>query len=217
MPRQERPKMMFYAKSIQPDQTLPSQRRWRCESGFTTVEMIVICVIMAITIGTALLIAGNTLPTLRADSSLDLVVTQLRQAREQAMDERRNFIVTFNGTNEIKVQRQELPLSSPTYTLIADVFLGQRMIYTVPSGLTQDTPDQFDSSLTAVCFGNPCSGTSITFQGDGTAVTTVGGSPVNGTVFTAIPGKLPTARAVTVLGATGQIQGYRYNGSAWGQ
>ncbi len=161
------------------------------------------------------MITGSISPTLHADSSLDLAVTELQQAREQAMDERRNFIVTFNGTNEITVQRQELPLSNPTYTLIADVSLSEGFAYTVVSRLP-DTPDGFDTTLTPVCFGSPC-GTSITFQGDGTAVTTVGGAPVNGTIFMATPGNSVTARAVTVLGATGQIQGYRYNGTTWVQ
>jgi Tfp pilus assembly protein FimT len=184
---------------------------WPSERGFTSAEMAIIVLIIAIVIGSALLTGNTLLPTLHADSSLDLVVTQLRQAREQAMDERRNFVVTFNGTNEITVQRQELPLSNPTYTLIADNFLGQGMLYTVLSGVG-DTPDQFDPLLTPVSVG---SGTSITFQGDGTAVNTTTGQQVNATVFMATSGETITARAVTVMGATGQIQGYRYNGSTW--
>lgn len=184
----------------------------RSERGFTSVEMAVILLIIGIIIGSALLTGNTLLPTLHADSSLDLVVTQLRQAREEAMDERRNFVVTFSGTNEIKVQRQELPLSNPTYTLVSDSFLGEGMTYSVLT--PADTPDNFDSSLTPLCFGSPC-GASITFQGDGTAVTTIGGAPVNGTVFMATSGEPITARAVTVMGATGQIQGYRYNGSTW--
>jgi type II secretory pathway pseudopilin PulG len=213
---------MRWTRHIDANNRVPVRRPWKSERGFTSVEMAVVCLIIGIVIGGALMITGNVLPTLSADNSLQLVVTQLRQAREQAMDERRNFIVTFEGTNQITVQRQELPLSNPTYTLIADVFLSQGFAYTVPSGITQDTPDGFDTpALTPVCFGSPC-GTSITFQGDGTAVTTVGGTPVNGTVFMATPGNPLTARAVTVLGATGQVQGYRYtgvnvNGSLWGQ
>jgi Tfp pilus assembly protein FimT len=184
---------------------------WPSEKGFTSVEMAVCVLIIGIVIGSALLTANTLLPTMHADSSLDLVVTQLRQARTQAMDERRNFVVTFTGTNEVTVQRQELPLSNPTYTLIADNFLGQGMFYTVLP-VAGDTPDGFDPSLTPISVGG---GTSITFQGDGTAVNTTTGQQVNATVFMATSGETITARAVTVMGATGQIQGYRYNGSKW--
>lgn len=206
---------MANASNVERQCKARSRGFWPSEKAFTTIELMVSCLIAGIATSMALLIIGNLLPTLHADSSLDLVVTELHQAREQAMDERRNFIVTFTGTNEVTVQRQELPLANPTYTLIADVFLGDGMIYTIPSGMILDTPDQFDDSLAPIYFGGGT--TSIIFQGDGTAVTSVGGAPVNGTVFMAIPGNPLTARAVTILGATGEIQGYRYNGSTWGQ
>ena len=46
-----------------------------------------------------------------------------------------------------------------------------------------------------------------------------GGIPVNGTVFLLIPTdggfQQGSYRAVTVLGATGRVRGFRWNGGQW--
>ncbi|MGH9468812.1 MAG: pilus assembly FimT family protein [Terriglobia bacterium] len=176
------------------------------EAGFSLVEILVTIAIMAVVSGIAAAIMTNVIPAVHADSSLQLIETQLRQARQGALDQRRNFIVTFRGTNEITVQRQELDGS---LTLVADYFLGEDVTYalipTVP-----DTPDGFGNSL-AVNFAG---GSALTFLGDGTAVDS-SNRLVNGTVFMGILGSVTTARAVTVMGATGRIKGYSYNGSEW--
>ena len=41
------------------------------------------------------------------------------------------------------------------------------------------------------------------------------GNPIDGTVFLGIPGLPGTARAVAVLGATGRIRQYHWDGNAW--
>lgn len=40
-------------------------------------------------------------------------------------------------------------------------------------------------------------------------------STVNGTVFLGIPGKNQTARAITILGATGRVRQYHWDGNQW--
>jgi hypothetical protein len=52
------------------------------------------------------------------------------------------------------------------------------------------------------------------FTTDGTLIDS-NGSPVNGTVFLSIANVPKSARAVTVLGATGRVRGYRWTGLAW--
>ena len=42
-----------------------------------------------------------------------------------------------------------------------------------------------------------------------------GGIPVNGTVFLLIPNQPGSFRAVTVLGSTGRVRGFRWNGGQW--
>lgn len=164
------------------------------------------------------MIVTDVLPVLHADSSLDLVVTQLDQARTEAMDQRRNFIVTFTGTNQFTVQRQELDGS---LTLMGDYSLPGAMEYYV--WLSEpDTPDCFvmaTCSAGTVLGNSPAldlgGGDQISFASDGTARNTANNQLVNATVFMGVPGSTTTARAVTVMGATSRVQGYRFNGSTW--
>ena len=42
-----------------------------------------------------------------------------------------------------------------------------------------------------------------------------GNTLVNGTVFMGIPGRVSTARAITILGATGRVREYHWDGTQW--
>jgi Tfp pilus assembly protein FimT len=176
------------------------------EKGFTVLEMMLVCLMIGIAVGTAVMAATNIMPAVHADSALDLVVAQLRQVRLDAIDQRRDFVVTFTGTNEITVVRDEL---NGTQTSIATYFLSNGVTYTVMPAVP-DTPDAFGNRSAVDLAG----GNSVTFVSNGTALSS-SGQLLDGTVFMGIPGNTPTARAVTVMGATSRIQGYRYNGSAW--
>ena len=52
------------------------------------------------------------------------------------------------------------------------------------------------------------------FLSDGTFVD-LQGNPLNGSIFLGIPKHPETARAVTILGATGRVRAYRWTGSQW--
>ena len=52
------------------------------------------------------------------------------------------------------------------------------------------------------------------FGPDGTLVNQ-DGVTTNGTVFVAVPNLTLTARAVSVLGSTGRVRGYKWNGNSW--
>lgn len=176
------------------------------EAGFSLVELLIVIVIIAITAGIASMVITDVLPTVHADSALDMVVSQLQQAHEDAIDQRRNYLVTFAGTHELIINRVNL---DGTETQVADYFLSSGMTYTVITGVP-DTPDGFDSG-TPLNFGD---GNNLSFNSDGT-VFDGAGRLVNYEVFMAIAGRTTSARAVTVMGATGRLKGYRYNGSAW--
>ena len=47
------------------------------------------------------------------------------------------------------------------------------------------------------------------FTTDGTLIDS-GGTPINGTVFLSIQNQPESARAVTVLGSTGRVRGYKW-------
>jgi len=183
----------------------------RNEGGVTLLELMLVVAVITVVIGSSIFTISTVLPTLRADSGLEQMEIQLRQARFSSIDQRRNFTVTFQGTNELVVVRQEVPAGT---TIISDTFLPPGMVYMVFSGLP-DTPDGFGNAhaLNFGCPGNtvPCS---IVFQSDG-SVLGANNAMMNGTVFMGVAGDARTARAVTVMGATGRIHGYHSTGTSW--
>jgi prepilin-type N-terminal cleavage/methylation domain-containing protein len=192
------------------------------ETGFSAIELMIVVAVIGLIIGMATMAISSYMPTLRADSALQMTVTALRQARMSSVDQRRAFLVTFKGTNEILVQQQPIcgdpacpaPCSgSCPLNPIADLFLPNTVSYMVTPGVP-DTPDALGNSRpVTMCTAMPCM---VTFQSDGTMLNPSTMLTINGTVFLGISGQSPaTARAVTIMGATGRIKGYRYNGTAW--
>jgi Tfp pilus assembly protein FimT len=165
--------------------------------------------IIGIVCATAYVSFSNALPNIRADSAMQLLEVQLRQAREVSVDQRRNVTVTFQGTAETVTARVNLDAST---TQLSDYFLPYGMVYTLFTGVG-DTPDGYGNAhaVTFGCTSLPCT---ITFLSDGSVLDGLGGS-LNGSVFIGKAGQSTTARAVTILSATGKIKGYRYSGSAW--
>ena len=189
----------------------------RREKGFSFVELIIVVGVVSVMTVLALPLMQNTVPSLRANAAMDQVIRLLRSARHSAISDRRITQLSFIGTNQIQILQvpptggAPVPLDIPS-TLEGG---GQFLVFaTVP-----DTPMGFGNT-TAVSFTNPANpggGFPATqFLSDGSFGTAVG-VPVNGTVFIGVPGKPYTARAVTILGTTGRIRAYHWDGTQWQQ
>jgi len=182
------------------------------EAGLTVVELAfslaIICVIVVVVFEAY----ANAYPALRASSAVQLLQAQLRQAREVSIDQRRSVQVTFQGTAEMVAVIQGI--NGAANTTLYDYFLPEKLSYVLESGVP-DTPDAFGNSYAVnyACPSNtlPCT---ITFQSDGSVLDGSNGS-TNGTIFIGIASQTQTARAVTILSATGRIKAWSYNGSAW--
>jgi type II secretory pathway pseudopilin PulG len=179
------------------------------EAGFTVIELMLSIAVIVLVFGMAFESFQNALPSMRADSAMQLLEAQLRLARQVSIDRRQYVQVTFQGTSELVA----VVVGSPN-TQLYDYFLPNRMVYMLFTGVG-DTPDNYGdtSAVTYNCPGStlPCT---ITFQGDGSVQDGQSGSN-NGSIFIGIAGQTQTARAVTILSATGKIKGWRYNGIAW--
>jgi hypothetical protein len=53
------------------------------------------------------------------------------------------------------------------------------------------------------------------FQSDGELIDSVTNLPIDGTISIALAGNASSARAVTVMGATGRVHGWRSTGASW--
>jgi prepilin-type N-terminal cleavage/methylation domain-containing protein len=175
-------------------------------AGYSLVEIAIVLLIISVILGFALLNISAILPGMNADGALGQTVGQLRKGRELAIAQRRTIELKFIGTNQIQLVRQDVPSGT---TVLSTETLEGRLEFLLFSGLP-DSPDLFGRNA-AVDFG---SATRYFFQSDGTLVDTAG-DPINGSIFLGIAAHAETARAATVLGSTGRVRDYRWNGSAW--
>jgi type II secretory pathway pseudopilin PulG len=176
----------------------------RQRAGFSLVEFLVALSVLMITTGIAVIKMKQSITLLDADKAAEQVKDALRYARQVALDDRRDVLVEFLNTNEIKVTRRD----SPTPTVMYDANLPSGYRFGLPSGMG-DTPDGYGNT-SAVTFNLQSSGV---FRGDG-IFTDDAGIVMNGTVFT-INGANSTSRAVTLTGATGRLKKYAISGSSW--
>lgn len=185
--------------------------RLRDERGISLVEMMVAVAIIGVLTSMALIQIGAVRPGMQADGAMRVVMAQLNAARETAISQRRRVEIKFQNTYWVKVTRFDLnPDGTPAgTTVLTDVpFEGGVQYGLMPN--VQDTPDGF-GNVAPVSFG---AAPTVMFNTEGMLVDS-GGIPVNGTVFLLIPNQPTSFRAVTVLGATGRVRGFRWNGGQW--
>ncbi|MDE3156376.1 MAG: prepilin-type N-terminal cleavage/methylation domain-containing protein [Acidobacteriota bacterium] len=185
-----------------------TQTRLRSAAGFTVTELMVVVAIIGITAAMAVFQAQVSLPSIRGDAGMRVVMAELNTARSLAISQRRTIQVNFVPPNAIQLVRDEIPTGT---TILSYVPFEANVQFLQFAGVP-DTPDAFGAT-SAVDFG---AATSLSFTSDGTFIDQ-SGVPVNGTVFLGIPNQPRSARAVTVLGATGRVRGYRWSGTQWQQ
>lgn len=187
------------------------ERRIWSEKGLSTLEMLVTVGIMGTIAAMATVQIGLARPSFKGDGAMRTVIAQLNIARELALTQRRFVRVDFvTATNEIRITREDVPNGT---TVIQTVPMEGGIRFGLTAGVP-DTPDNFGNA-TAISFG---AATQLRFTTDGTMVDQAG-NPISGSVFLNWPGvgqgQERAARAVTILGATGRIRGYKWDGRNW--
>jgi Tfp pilus assembly protein FimT len=185
---------------------MTKEHQARSERGISIVDIMVTMSVMAIVGSMATVQIGTVRRSMQGDSAMRMVLAQLNTAREMAITQRRNMEIQFVGNNSLRIVRHDVPTGT---TVLANVVLEGYVQYSLVRGLT-DTPDAFGNS-SAISFG---SAQTIMFTSDGTLIDS-NGFPINGTVFLSIGSMPESARAVTVLGSTGRVRGYRWHATAW--
>jgi Tfp pilus assembly protein FimT len=212
------PKQMFAANS----QFTISHRPWHVtggklksksqappssiQAGFSLLELVITVFLVFIVTGFAVTTIGATLSGMQANAALSQTVAQLRQGREAAVAQRRDVRLIFANGNEIQLVRMDEPAGMTTLSTIRLANgVGFRLFNGIP-----DTPDSFGQAA-PIDFGGAGQ---LTFMSDGTLVDAQG-DPLSGTVFLGLADHPETARAVTILGSTGRVRGYKWTGSYW--
>jgi prepilin-type N-terminal cleavage/methylation domain-containing protein len=182
------------------------------QQGFSLLEILVAVAIISVVLVMAMLNYGNILPNYKANSAMDQLLSQMRSARERAISHRREVQVQFVGTNQLTITEIWLVGTAPPPTTVTFEGGAQYMVF--PSVPDIPAPYNFGNSG-PIYFGASASPPpTMKFSTTG-AFIDGGNSLVNGTVFLGIPGKPSTARAISVLGATGRVREYHWDGTQW--
>ena len=180
--------------------------------GFSLLEALTAVAILMILAGMAIINFGSVLPSAKANSAMDQMLYQLRSARARAIAHRREVQIQFVGTNQLTISELWPAGIPPAPTTVS--FEGGAS-YMVFAGLP-DIPAPYSfGNASAIYFGGVTGGPPVMkFTTNGSFING-GNALVNGTVFLGIPGKTSTARAVSILGATGRIRQYHWDGVRW--
>lgn len=192
----------------------------QAQQGFSLIELIfVIAVVLIITAG-AMMQFVPVMKSARAENALQTTLSQMRNARSLAIDQRRKYRLTFTAPRTIQLDQVVVdPVTHiQSFSFVSTIDLPVDTEFIAISGIPtagNGTPDSLPTSGSAidldVDFGG--GGTQVFFQPDGRALDS-SNRLNNGVVYVARPGELMSSRAVSVLGATGRIKGWRLVDSA---
>jgi prepilin-type N-terminal cleavage/methylation domain-containing protein len=194
------------------------RRRTKRENGFSLIETLVVLSILLILFAMAMINVFNPMQRYKSQNSTDIVMSQLRQARQAAIANRRNVQVwvdmAFTGVDNIQHVNYQIitqPGDAPQPLQSIGIAKGTQFILLG----TPDTPMGFGNG-SAVTIGNVGGGGPpvMGFTSTG-AFTDLAGTPLNGSIFIGVPGQAFTARAVTMMGGTGRVRSYQWTGIQW--
>jgi type II secretory pathway pseudopilin PulG len=185
---------------------LPASFR-KFEDGFSLIEIIVVTAIIIVGSIITIPMTINMVRASKGDSSVEMTKTFLETARNRAVAERRNFVLTVNSDTQLQVERVEVPDGALTVVDILTLEGDQKFLRI---GGVPDTPDAFGGP-DAINFTGA---TPVMFTSDGSLIDAAG-DVTNGTLWLGNEETPETTRAVTVWGVTGLMRAWKWSGSIW--
>lgn len=177
------------------------------QGGYSLVEMIIVLALVITGSVVAIPMTMRFVQNARGDSAVVMTSTFIQSARNRAVAERRNIVLTFLSDTRMQMERVEVP--SGARTILDTLTLEGENEFVRMAG-QPDTPD-FYGGADAVNFTGA---EPVMFTSDGSLIDGAG-DVTNGTIFVANPQIPETARAVTIAGVTGMLRTWKWRGSEW--
>ena len=186
----------------------------RGQRGFSLIEMMVAVMIILIVSAIAVTSLMPNLKQARVDAAMREVLDTFRQAREYSIENRRYVQISFPANNQMQITQMNTltPGAGGVNPVITTVTLAPPLVFNLDG--MPDTPDAYGNAGPLVFEGivnGPVGG--MVFQSDGEFLDGTTFLPINGSVFLGMPGQQSTARAVTILGTTGRVRGWKSAGN----
>jgi type II secretory pathway pseudopilin PulG len=189
----------------------------RGQRGFTLLETLIVVGLIMVVTGIAVVQTFSSMQSYRANAAMDVVMSQLRVARQLGISQRRAVLIQFNNA----VNPPTVGYQVQARPLVAGDVNGPWVIKPLPVQMqfveeagVPDTPMSFGTCGGApVCIGGGCVPGSMYFTSTGAFSSDENGVfPCNGTIFIGTPNQPGTARAVTIMGGTGRVRPYTFIG-----
>jgi prepilin-type N-terminal cleavage/methylation domain-containing protein len=186
----------------------------RGQRGFSLIEMMVAVMIILIVSAIAVTSLKPNLQQARLDAAMREVLDTFRQAREYSIENRRYVQISFPANNQMQITQMNTltPGAGGVNPVLTTVTLAPPLVFNLDG--MPDTPDAYGNAGPLVFEGivnGPVGG--MVFQSDGEFLDGTTFLPINGSVFLGMPGQQSTARAVTILGTTGRVRGWKSAGN----
>ena len=186
--------------------------RLKGKDGFTMTELVIVAAVLGLMAAVAIPNIISWIPTMRANSSIRNLASEMQLARMQAVSERNNYVITFDTTNHEYTIHDDNDSDGNLDETGAAATNGDETSKG-PISLSTDiqfgyVAGQVGTAGTTITSAVTFSGTSETFEPDGTATN-------NGSVYL-IPtqdisiSRKDRQRAITVI-QTGRVKVWRYN------
>jgi prepilin-type N-terminal cleavage/methylation domain-containing protein len=182
--------------------------------GFSLIEMMIVLTVILIACAIGFMTLQPAIKQSRVTNGYNFALGALRQAREDAVADRRVYMVTFSNAvnpNTITITQSDTGVVKTTYTLPTDVVFGVQAGFPTSPTTAPTTPDGFGAGATAIDLDQGVAGgvkTAIYFYPDGSAQD-ANNNINNGVLYLCRAGDLYSSRALTIWGATGRLRGWR--------
>ena len=205
--------------------------RRHAERGMSLIELLLVMGIMGVVTAMAVVQTGPARSNARGDAAMRIVLAQMNQAREQAIAQRRYIRVTFDvALNQLIIVREDTAAATTNLFRRFRIRGGAALLARrrrSRSDPVDDTPDAFGKTISPSfrsVNGTFQSESLHNVAGDGQQLAKFApdgtfvdwnGRVTNGTVFIGVTNVPTASRAVTILGSTGRVRAFRWNGNVW--